>query len=73
MKYLGIMKQEHGQVTMPGEFQTIEPGQSYEVIEIGGDVLLLPSPLNQKRMARVKKLTKLSIKEHHKTLDGLAR
>jgi hypothetical protein len=73
MKYLGIMKQEHGQVIMPDAFQTIEPNQRYEVVEIGGDVLLLPSPFDQERIARIEKLTTLSIKEHRKTLERLAR
>ncbi len=45
MKYLGIMKQEDGQVTMPDTFQSIELQQSYEVVEVCGDLLLLPSPL----------------------------
>lgn len=73
MKYLGIMKQEHGQITMPDTFQTIELQQRYEVVEICGDLLLLPSPLDRQRLARIERLTKRSIVEHRKTLEGLAR
>ncbi len=73
MKYLGIMKQEDGQVTMPDTFQSIELQQSYEVVEVCGDLLLLPSPLDRQRLARIERLTKQSIAEHRKTLEGLAR
>ena len=73
MKYLGIMKQEAGSVTMPDLFNTLELRPNYEVVEIGGDVLLLPSPLDSQRTRRIEKLTTLSIHEHRKTLEGLAR
>jgi hypothetical protein len=73
MKYLGIMKQEHGHVTMPDIFHTIELQQNYEVVEASGDLLLLPSPLDRSRLSKIERLTKQSIKDHRQTLEGLAR
>ena len=66
MKYLGVARKEKGQVVMPDAFQEAEEGKLYEVIEIGGDILLVPSPLDRERLARK------SIEEHRKTLEGLA-
>ena len=73
MKYLGVARKEKGQVVMPDAFREAEEGKLYEVIEIGGDILLVPSPLDRKRLARIEKLAQRSIEEHRKTLEGLAR
>ena len=45
----------------------------YEAIEIGNDILLVPSPLDKDRIARIERLTDLSIKEHRKTLENLSQ
>ena len=73
MKYLGIARKENGQVLMPDSFQGTEEGKIYEAIEIGGDILLMPSPLDQEGLARIERLARHSIKEHRKSLEGLAR
>ncbi len=73
MRYLGIARRELRQIVMPDTFIGMEEGKNYEVVEIGGDILLIPPPLNRERLARIEQLAKLSIHEHHKTLEGLAR
>ena len=73
MKYLGVARKEKGQVVMPDAFQEAEEGKLYEAIEIGGDILLVPSPLDRKRLSHIEKLAQHSIEEHRKTLEGLAR
>ncbi len=73
MKYLGVARKEKGQVVMPDAFKEAEEGKLYEVIEIGGDILLVPSPLDRELLARIEKLAHHSIEEHRKTLEGLAR
>ncbi|GAN31639.1 MAG: hypothetical protein DYG83_11690 [Candidatus Brocadia sp. AMX2] len=74
MKYLGIAKREKDQsITMPDSFKESSQWDSYEVIEVGGDILLIPPPLDKERLARIEKLTKISIEEHRKTLKGLAK
>ena len=73
MKYLGVARKEKGQVVMPDAFKEAEEGKLYEVIEIGGDIILVPSPLDRERLARIEKLTHSSIEEHRKSLEGLAR
>ncbi len=73
MKYLGVARKEKGQVVMPDAFRETEEGKLYEVIEIGGDILLVPSPLDRERLARIEKLANRCIEEHRKALEGLAR
>ena len=73
MKYLGVARKENGQVLMPDSFQGTEEGKIYEAIEIGGDILLVPSPFDKERLARIEQLTRRSINDHRKTLEGLAR
>lgn len=73
MKYLGIMTHEHGRVTMPDTFHALELRERYDVIEVDGDVLLLPAPFDPQRLTRIERLTKCSIAEHRQTLEGLAR
>ncbi|MBM4294120.1 MAG: hypothetical protein FJ126_04350 [Deltaproteobacteria bacterium] len=72
MRYLGIARLEN-QVVLPDGFREIEAGRSYEVIEIGGDILLMPPPLDRERLARIDQLARQSIQEHRATLEGLAR
>jgi hypothetical protein len=73
MRYLGIARKEKGQVIMPDSFQEVSEGKLYEVIEVGGDLLFIPSPLDRERLAMIERLTNVSIKEHRKSLEGLAK
>lgn len=73
MRYLGIARQENGSVVMPDAFREVEEGRLYEAIEIGGDILLVPPPLDHERLARIERLANRSIQEHRKSLEGLAR
>lgn len=73
MRYPGIARKEKGQVVMPDAFHAVTEGKLYEAIEIGNDILLVPSPLDKDRIARIESLTGLSIKEHRKTLEKLAK
>jgi len=73
MRYLGIARKERDHVVMPDAFREVEEGSVYEVVEIGGDFLLVPPPLNRERLARIERLVNRSIEEHRKTLEGLAR
>lgn len=73
MKYLGIARKEKTKIVMPDAFQDAEDGQTYEAIEIGGDILLSPAPLDRERLARIERLANRSIEEHRKSLQGLAR
>ncbi|MBM2833886.1 MAG: hypothetical protein A2Y09_02440 [Planctomycetes bacterium GWA2_39_15] len=73
MRYLGIARKEKGQVVMPDAFQTVTEGKLYEAIEIGNDILLVPSPLDKDRITRIERLTHLSIEEHRKTLEKLSK
>jgi hypothetical protein len=70
---MGIARLEKGQVILPDTFGEIEAGRSYEVIEIGGDILLMPPPLDRERLARIDRLARQSVKEHRAALEGLAR
>ena len=70
MRYLGIARKELSQLKMPDAFND-ETGGNYEVVEIGGDILLMPPPLDRDRLAQIERLAKLSIEEHRKILEGL--
>jgi hypothetical protein len=73
MKYLGIVKPENGKLTIPDSFVEVAQSQSYEAIQVGTDILLVPSPLDRERLKRIEKLASRSIDEHRRTLEGLAR
>ena len=73
MKYLGVARKEKGHVVMPDAFKEAEEGKLYEVIEIGCDIILVPSPLDLERLTHIEKLTHSSIEEHRKSLEGLSR
>jgi hypothetical protein len=73
MKYLGIVKRENGNLTMPDTFQEVATLHTYEAIQVGGDILLLPAPLDRERIKRIEELTKRPIEEHRSTLEALAR
>jgi hypothetical protein len=73
MKYLGIAHNEKERVLLPDAFIALETTQSYEVIEVGGDIFLLSFPLDRKRLSLIEKLTQQAIDDHRETLEGLAR
>jgi hypothetical protein len=73
MKYLGVVKRSNATLTLPDGFQQAVQSGEYEAIEVGGDILLLASPLDRSRLKRVEKLAKQSIDEHRRTLEGLAQ
>ena len=72
MKYLGIVQKKEGVIVIPDSFKEVPDGQSFEAIEIGGDILFLPS-VNRERLTLIHQLTEVSIKEHRKSLEGLAK
>ncbi len=72
MRYLGLARNENGKMAMPDAFKEVKDGQLYEAVEIDGDVILLPNPLDRERLASVERLAKQSIADHRKTLEGLA-
>jgi len=37
MKYLGIVKRENGNLTMPDTFQEVATLHTYEAIQVGGE------------------------------------
>ncbi len=73
MKYLGIVKRQDGNLTLPDTFREISEHQTYEALLIGGDLLLIPPPLDLQRLKRIEELANRSIDEHRDTLDKLAK
>ena len=73
MKYLGIIKQQNGNLTIPDRFQDMAESHAYEAIQVGDDILLLSAPLDRERLRRIEELANRSIEEHRRTLEGLAR
>ncbi|MDI7261080.1 MAG: hypothetical protein QME90_14325 [Thermodesulfobacteriota bacterium] len=73
MKYLGIVKRQNGNLSMPDTFQEVATPHTYEAIQVGGDILLLSAPLDRERIKQIEKLANQSIEEHRKTLEGLAK
>lgn len=73
MKYLGIVKQQDGSLLMPDSFRAIARGHLYEAIQVGSEILLIAAPLDRERLGQIQELADLSIEEHRRTLEGLAR
>jgi hypothetical protein len=73
MRCLGMAQRQEGRVLMPDAFKEVAQGQVYEVLEIGGDILHMPPPLDRERLALVEKLARKSISGDRQTLEGLAR
>ena len=73
MKYLGIVKRQNGNLTMPDAFQELTTPRTYDAIQVGGDILLLPAPLDRERLKKIEELAKRSIEEHRLTLEALAK
>ena len=73
MKYLGIVKKENGTLVVPDSFKSVAELRTYEAVQVGGDILLLSTPLDRERLKKIDELTESSIRDHRKTLEGLAR
>jgi hypothetical protein len=73
MKYLGIVKKENGTLVVPDAFNDVAEPRTYEAVQVGGDILLLFTPLDRERLKKIDELTESSIRDHRKTLEGLAR
>ncbi len=72
MRYLGTAKVENGHIVMPDGFNADARVDTYEAVEIGGDIILAATPLDRKRLERVGRLAEQSIDDHRKSLEGLA-
>ena len=78
MRYLGIVEKRHGgQIILESYGQekiTEEDDQTaFEAVEIEGVIVLVPAPVDRKRLAQIETLTSQSIDDHRTTLEGLAR
>ena len=73
MKYLGIVRKENGILEVPDSFKNAAELPTYEAVQVGEDILLLSTPLDRERLKRIAELTESSIRNHRKTLEGLAR
>ena len=78
MRYLGIVEKRHGgQIILEGYGQekiTEEDDQTaFEAVEIDGAIVLVPVPVDRKRLAQIETLASQSIHDHRATLEGLAR
>jgi hypothetical protein len=73
MKYLGIVKKENGTLAVPDSFKDVAELRTYEAVQMGGDILLFSTPLDRERLKKIDELTESSIRDHRKTLEGLAR
>lgn len=73
MRYLGIVKREEGRLVLPDGLHEAAPGQIYEAVEVGGDIILTSSPLDRQRLEEIERLTKQSIEAHRQSLEGLSR
>jgi len=78
MRYLGIVEKKHGgQIILEGFGQekiTEDDDQTtFEAVELEGAIVLVPAPVDRKRLAQIETLTSQSIHDHRTTLEGLAR
>ncbi len=73
MKYLGMVKKENGTLAVPDSFKDAAELHTYEAVQVGTDILLLSTPLDRERLKKIEELAESSIRDHRKTLEGLAR
>ena len=78
MGYLGIVENRHGgQIILEGygqeKISEEDEQTTFETVEIEGVIVLIPAPVNHKRLAQIETLTGQSIDDHRTTLEGLAR
>ena len=67
------MKKENGTLAMPDSFRDVAEPRTHEAVQVGGDILLLITPLDRERLKKIEDLTGSSIRGHRKTFEGLAR
>lgn len=77
MRYLGIVEQRHGgQIILESYSQKNiteeEDHAAFEAVEIEGVIVLVPAPVDRKRIAQIETLTSQSIHDHRVPLEGLA-
>jgi hypothetical protein len=72
LKYLGIVKKEENRLLMPEGFKE-ENNKTYEALEIEGVIILIPLPIDKERLSQVERLIDISINEHRKSLENLAK
>ena len=77
MRYHGIVETRHGgQIILESycrEKITEDDDQAaFEAVEIEGAIVLVPAPVDRKRLAQIETLTNQSIHDHRTTLEGLA-
>ncbi|MCG2740426.1 MAG: hypothetical protein L6300_09335 [Syntrophaceae bacterium] len=78
MRYLGIVEKRHGgQIILESfgqeKITKEDDPAAFEAVEIEGAVVLVPAPVDRKRLAQIATLTSQSIHDHRTTLEGLAR
>ena len=78
MRYLGIVENRHGgQIILEsfGQEKIAEEDDqtTFEAVEIEGAIVLVPAPIDRKRLAQIETLAGQSIHDHRATLEGLAR
>lgn len=73
MKYLGIARTENGRLIMPDGFDCPEEGTTFEAVEIGGEIVLSPTPLDRRRLEKIDRLARQSMQDHRESLEDLAK
>jgi hypothetical protein len=78
MRYLGIVEKRHGgQIILEGIGQGKIPEEddqaTFEAVEIEGAIVLVPAPVDRKRITQIEMFASQSIHDHRATLEGLAR
>lgn len=73
MTYLGTARLENGRVELPGSFHSAQRSTTYEAVDLGGDILLIASPLDRERLAQIEKIIADSIHANRKALEDLAK
>ncbi|MDP2854871.1 MAG: hypothetical protein Q8O28_11585 [Smithellaceae bacterium] len=78
IRYLGIVEKRHGgQIILEGyDGEKIanedDERTAFEAFEIENVIVLVPAPVDHKRLAQIETLAGQSIHDHHTTLEGLA-
>ena len=79
MRYLGIVEKRHsGQIILEGyngeKIANKDDDQTaFEAFEIESIIVLVPAPVDHKRLTQIETLAGQSIIDHRTTLEGLAR
>ncbi len=78
MRYLGIVEKRHGgQIILDGygreKIMEEDNQTAFEAVEIESAIVLVPAPVDRKRLAQIATLANQSIHDHRTTLEGLAR